>query len=838
MKRQNIDREWKYAKGQYNIVSVMMEMHGMMVPRYVNLPHDAMIETDVDEHAIAGTASGFYNASTVNYSKMVEIPSDWADDEIYLLIDGAMMSSSVDVNGSKVGAQHFGYVPKCIDITNSVYPGQENRIIITTHPGSLPNSRWYPGSGVIRSVELLHGPKLHIVNDGIYAYTADIEYDDRHNASRATIKTQVEIANHYTIAHTAVVEVSLIDDETDEVVISRKGKLQINPGTSDTAYVTMTVDAPKTWNVDTPNLYRVKAVVTDIGEFKTHEIENDNPTTDESEVLFGIRTVTADVNHGLRINGETVKLKGGCLHHDNGMLGAVSLYDAEYRKLSHMKAIGYNAIRTTHNPPSKVLMEAAARIGMYVFDEAFDAWDIAKVVGDYNVYFENDWQKDLAAFMKRDRSNPAVVIWSTGNEIPERGGLDGGYARATEILKYAKTLDETRPISNAICSYWSGLDDAGMEQVFAQYATLGTENGQNADMGKTDTSWEEHSWAFTNGLDIVGYNYMENKYLLDHEMYPERVILGSENYGNEIGIHWPMIEETPYVIGDFTWTAYDYIGEAAIGQCEYMEDDDPRLARGPYALSSQTAEYPWRTANDADFDLNGELLPQGAYRSVVWGSEATHLYTYDPDTYGKQEMMTSWGFTRVQKSWNYSQEGKPTYAICFTGAEEVELLLNGKSLGRKKVDGVTRSKELPKSVLFELNYEPGELVAVSYRDGKEVSRDKIETTGKPATIRLTPDNSTPISNDGHGLSYVLVEIVDDKGRLVPDASVKLHASVEGSGFLAAFGTGNPKTEENYTTGEFHTYQGKAMAIIRNGYDKGDITITVEGDNIGPENIYL
>ena len=306
-----------------------------------------------------------------------------------------------------------------------------------------------------------------------------------------------------------------------------------------------------------------------------------------------------------------MKLKGGCIHHDNGMLGAVSLYDSEYRKLSVLKSIGFNAIRTTHNPPSSALMEACDRIGMYVFDEAFDAWGIMKQPGDYNLFFDTDWEKDLTAFIKRDRNHPSVIIWSTGNEITERGGLNNGYTVATRLAETVKGLDPSRPVSNGICSFWCGLDDElteeNMKKIMGEAAdengSLQNEDGnasaqnvgesgsvqnvnessslQNADGGKDDTSWEEYSEAFTNGLDIVGYNYMEDKYPLDHEMFPERVILGSENYPNEIGIRWPMVESTPYVIGDFTWTAYDYIGEAGIGKSVFLDADDPLLKEGP-----------------------------------------------------------------------------------------------------------------------------------------------------------------------------------------------------------------------------------------------------------------
>lgn len=256
-----------------------------------------------------------------------------------------------------------------------------------------------------------------------------------------------------------MVEVFLTKDGSDEVVLSRKQKIQVNPNTTATAYLKLTLNHPCLWDVESPELYQLHARVTDMGIFKTHFVAASRTVSDETSVLFGIKTVTADAKNGLQINEKTVKLKGGCIHHDNGMLGAVSLYDSEYRKLSILKKIGFNAVRTTHNPPSSALMEACDRIGMYVFDEAFDAWGIMKQPGDYNQFFDTDWERDLTAFIKRDRNHPSVIIWSTGNEITERGGLNNGYTLAVRLAEAVHALDPAHPVSNAICSYWCGLDE-------------------------------------------------------------------------------------------------------------------------------------------------------------------------------------------------------------------------------------------------------------------------------------------------------------------------------------------------------------------------------------------
>ena len=559
-------------------------------------------------------------------------------------------------------------------------------------------------------------------------------------------------------------------------------------------------------------------------------IEDGNGSTDEADVLFGIRTLSADARHGLRINGKTVKLKGGCLHHDNGILGAVSLYDAEYRKLSLLKELGFNAVRTTHNPPSSVFLEACDRLGMYVFDEAFDAWGIMKQPGDYNMFFETDWQKDLTAFIKRDRCHPSVIIWSTGNEIPERGGLGNGYTLASRLAGRVHSLDQSRPVSNGICSYWSGLDDEETELEREKLkALMSGEDSvlQNADSGAEDLSWEIRSEPFANGLDIVGYNYMEDRYPRDHELYPERVILGSENYPKEIGKRWPMVLSTDYVIGDFTWTAYDYIGEAGIGKTAFVEEGDPLIKTGPFGLMSHTSAFPWRLANDADFDINGNLLPQGCYRSIVWGSEKTGLFSYDPACFGKTEVVSMWGFTDVSRSWNWKgYENRKISLVVFSNADEVELLVNQKSAGRKKAGEAPAVEQLPLSFVFDTVYEPGEVTAISYKDGREISRDSLRSTGTASRLVLNPEK-TVIAADGHSLSYVSAVLTDAEGNIVPDEDILLEAAVTGNGELLGFGSGRPVTSENYSRGEFTSFRGRAMAVIRSGYEAGEITLTVK-----------
>ena len=817
-----INQGWHFGLGALDLGS---RLAGSFGSRVVNLPHDYMIESNVYADAPSQAASGYYNAGVAWYEKDIDIPAQWQDDQIFLRFDGAMMNATVEVNGDKAALQHYGYAPFEADITRLVYPGQKNRVIITLNPSMQPNSRWYSGAGLFRGVELSHAPKLHIAMNGLRGFTKKIEYGPHGEPETAYLQVSAEIKNAYAENRVAEVFFHLIREDTGETVKVSKTAVQIEPLSTGAASMTLTVDAPLLWSAEAPNLYRLQATLREKGTYKTHIVPIENPTEDRASALFGIRTVEADVKHGLRINGKSVKLKGGCLHHDNGVIGTVSLYDAEARKVRKLKEIGFNAIRTTHNPPSAALIEACDRLGMYVFDEIFDAWGMGKQPGDYNQFFEEDWEKDLSAFVRRDRCHPSVIIWSTGNEITERAGLGRGYVWAAKLAEAFHHLDGSRPVSNGICSFWNGLDDCLMTEQMKRAKESEAGGMQNADIGgKRDLLWEEYTEGFANGLDIVGYNYLEGKYEQDHALFPERVILGSENFPKEIGIHWPMIEKTPWIIGEFTWTAWDYIGEAGIGKASFYEPGDPRIGN-PWGTPSP---YPWRTANDADVDITGLVRPQGVYRRIVWGSGETAVFSYDPANTAKVETLSAWGFPGVYQSWNWAgREGKPVNVLAFSQAEEVELLLNGQSLCRLKA-GEATVHDMPGTFLFHIHYQPGTLEAVGYAGGKEVSRGTVKTTGEPKRIHLTAEQDH-LQADGASLSYVWAEILDANGSVVPDAAIRLTAEAAGQAELLGFGSGNPITDENYSKGAFTSYQGRALAVLRAGYEAGEVHLTVKAE---------
>ena len=815
MKEIRLNEKWAFRRGFLDSISMLKTDPGIVV----NLPHDGMICTKVRKDAAAQYDSGYFTGDVCNYTKNIFIPKEWEDECVKLQFDGAMMHTSVDVNGYKVGEHHYGYAPFVLDITDFVTFGEENRITINVNTGTQPSSRWYTGSGIFRELKLLHGPRVYVAPDGIYVYTKEV------SDNIAFLQAEIDIENKTLQNKLVEVTCSLVKEGKSEAAAVSKQVIQVNPGKSETAHMPVTLKNPELWSIDNPNLYTVHAVAKVLGTFRTHLIAEEVATEDEQTALFGVRTITADAVRGLCINGKTEKLKGGCLHHDNGLLGAVSLYEAEARKVLKLKEVGFNAVRTAHNPPSAALVEACDRLGMYIFDEAFDAWGMAKRPGDYSQYFVSEWEKDITAFVRRDRIHPSVIIWSTGNEIPERGGLNNGYTLATRLADKIHSLDMSRPVSNGICSFWSGLDDKMAKDM---------DQSQNAKEDENSTLWERYTAPFTNGLDIVGYNYMEDLYERDHEMFPDRVILGSENFPQEIGFRWPMVDSLPYVIGDFTWTAWDYIGEAGIGKALYVGKEDPMADAKPWhIMPNSTSPYPWRLANDADFDITGRMLPQGAYRSVVWGSEKTFLFSLHPDCFGKVEKMSLWGFPGVVSDWNYEgYEGKGVQLVVFSRADEVEIVCNGQTIEKK---AIVKDGRLPNSVRFDTVYTPGKVEAISYKDGSEISRAALVTSGKPAKLVVTPEKNVT-NADGHELIYVNIDITDADGLLINNASIELRAKVSGAGYLAGFGTGNPVTEEDYTDDSTVSFRGHAQAIIRRFHETGEITLTVSSEGLAPVNV--
>jgi len=811
MKRTNIDRDWHFIRSWKPSYFYMLTMGA----ETVHLPHDFTIETDPTADSKASRESGFYEGGVGCYTKHLDIPADWENARVMLEIDGAYRNAEVVLNGHQIVKQHNGYFPFHADLTPYLNFGEQNRVTIAVNNEAPNGTRWYTGTGIYRHVDLLVSPEVHLAPWSIFFHTQRVDED-------GTAYCMAEITVENRTAKTVVEYINFELEKDGSKVSSGRVPVSIPPLGKTTGRVPLVVENAAIWDTESPQLYTAKATL-------------DNGDSDETTV--GIRMVTVDTKHGLRLNGRTVKLKGGCVHSDNGIIGAVSLFDAEYRKLKLLKDSGYNAIRCAHNPPSRDMLDACDQLGLLVINEAFDCWKgrDANYTSDYHLMFDSQWKTDLEYMMKRDRNHPSIIMWSTGNEIYERNGLSGGYALSAEIADLVRQFDPTRLVTCAIPSTFNGLDDHDSGRMLKECQELVAagkfdESTQNMNTPFAKSIWGPRTEPFAAPLDVVGYNYIEDRYEEDGVNYPNRIICGQESFAKRIDVIWDLVERLPYVIGDFTWTAFDYIGEAGLGQTVYLDEEE---AKEVSVAQGVPITFPWRTAFCGDFDICGFTRPQLHYRRIVWGSVETYIAAGVPANENKQEIAFRWAWPECYEAWNYEgYEGHQVSVAVYSRADEVELMLNGKSIGIQPAGKANRY-----TAAFKLEYQPGTLVAISRTNGKEVSRSEIVTTGKVAAIRLVTDKQT-LNADGNSLAYITVELVDEQGRVVPFEDKLLKAAVTGVANLAGFGTGLPTSTENYTKGEFTSWLGKCLAVLRSDITTGEAVLRVEADGISPAEIKI
>ncbi|WP_088104814.1 glycoside hydrolase family 2 TIM barrel-domain containing protein [Halalkalibacter urbisdiaboli] len=806
MLRKNINKEWEFINGKPSIIPGYNEQG-----KIVHLPHDFTIETDTFPESPGGQLTGYFGGGVGTYTKILEIPENYKDKKVLVEFDGVYMNATVILNGHVVTRQHYGYTPFHADLTPYIKIGEKNRLAVIVNNDAQPNSRWYSGSGIYRHVDLLTAQLTHIAPWGICAYTSHIVN------GTAFVNVETTINNETGNDKNLWVDIKIVKEVDGSEAGKGRVKVHVPAWEKAVGYVKIAVENAEIWDIDSPNLYRIKA-----------ELSDNAAILDKETTTFGIRTISVDTKNGFMLNGRTVKLKGGCVHHDNGILGAASFKDSEFRRMKIHKDNGFNAIRFSHNPMSRDMLDACDRLGLLVINEAFDVWTMEKNLHDYSQYFEQDWKKDLKAFILRDRNSPSVIMWSTGNEVPERGGLSDGYKWAAKLAAYVRELDPTRFIINSLPSFFNGLDDEDQKKFFQDMMNNARKSGGggiinlDGDFGKQ--IWGDYTEAFAAPLDVVGYNYLNYHYENALKEYPNRVICSTESKPLEMFEYWKDVERFPHVIGDFVWTSYDYIGEAALGRQDYYNSQEEAQA---LSRTNHVAKFPWRLAAAADIDLCGFERPQLAYRRILWGSKETFIASHNPKNNGKIEVLGRWGWPDCENSWSWPGfEGKPVRVDVYSSAEEVELVLNGESLGRKAAGEANRL-----IATFEIVFEPGTLEAISYTNGQKVSSDILVSVGNPVGIRIIPDKKE-LSADGQSLVHAVIEVVDAENRLVPTAELKATAKVEGAATLAAFGTGKPETTENYTKGQFTSYKGRMLAIVRSGYNSGlsKLTVNVDGLN--------
>lgn len=792
MKEQLIMNDWTFYPGIPDRFSKPQKVR-------VDLPHDMMV--GLSQTRQANAASGFYPGCAGTYEKELDIPGEWEGEKVYVEFDGVYMHATVSLNGSQMALHPYGYTPFLVDVTRRVRFGERNRLEVVADSTEAPNCRWYSGAGIYRSVKLLHGPLARIKHWGIFLWTESITQEG------AVVSGEVRVVNDRHLPFHG--HVSLALSTQNGAKVQARTSIWVEPHEEAPARFRFVAPDAQLWDVDTPVLYTVTAQLTE---------KNHDTILDSAETRFGIRTVSVDSVHGLRINGKTVKLKGGCLHHVTSPLGAADFDSQTRRVLQAHKEAGYNALRLAHNPPSQRFLDLCDEYGLLVVDEGFDGWHVGKTPHGYHRYFDDWWERDMEAYMLRDRNHPSVVIWSIGNEVFERAGTGNGYRLSQQLAEKARTLDSSRPVMLALCSLWNGLDDQDTEEL-QKRLDKGAE-GQNGENAFTREIWADRTESMASPVDVVGYNYMEERYVPDHRLFPHRVICGTESFPMAIDRVWALVERCDHVIGDFTWTSADYIGEAGIGAAVYVDPDDPENALQDH----NSRPYPWKLAYDGDWDILNFPRPQLAYRRIVWGSGETYIAVRPPKNHGKKELLSPWAWPEVCGSWTYPGfEGKPVSVDVYSPGDRVELFVNGVSVGKAEPRRFTAK--------FETVYAPGVIEAVSSKDGREISRSRVETAGEPVGLVICPE-SVEAAADGQSLLFAAVELVDDKGRRVPGVQRKLTAQVQGAARLLSFASAQPLTDENNESGRVTSFDGRAMAILRAGHVPGKALLTITGEGLG------
>ncbi len=764
----------------------------------VNLPHDFIINMHRSPDAPGGPANGFFGDGQGIYEKDLEIPEEWTGKRVVLDIDGAYMNAEIYLNQELISQHPYGYTPWLVDLTGHVKAGVNRlRIVVQSRQ---PSSRWYAGGGLYRAVSLWVGEETGILPWDLFVTTPEVSGD------RALVRCYVTLTTCSASPRPAKITASIVNGEGNTVAAGSVDTM-VHPGNSAPAGISLTVLNPKLWSPDSPNLYDLRVQVAVPGQ-----------ADEEAGTFFGIRKFEADAEHGLRLNGKPLMLKGGCIHHDHAFLGSAAYPRAEERKIQHLKAVGYNAVRISHYPPSLAMLEACDREGMILLDEAFDCWRTGKVPMDYHLYFEDWWERDVEAMVKRDRNHPCVFSYSIGNEIAERDGSSDGYAWAHRIADKIRSLDPTRFVTSALNGVF---DMEAFAKAVKEAGGADKINFQNlAQTEKTKDTWGRKTADYASSLDIVGYNYLFDRYPEDREKFPGRVIMATETHPFNTYDYWKAAMENPQVIGDFVWTAIDNLGEAGVGRVVWDREGGDHGFLG---------SYPWRSCFQGDLDLCLYRTAQSYYREIMWEAFDGHsdkiaMFTTHPRHTGDTFWGTGWHWRDVRDCWTFGDEwiGKPVQVFVYADADEVAFRLNGRDLGRTGVEKLEASMEIP--------YEKGKLEAVAYRNGEKIAETSLTTAEEKAKLVLQADRNV-IRADHADLAFVALTLTDGDGNRVDDDETVLHAEVTGAGHLAGLGSGNPCTDEDYGV-PCRAYEGRAMAAVI-ADTAGEICIRAWADGVEP-----
>lgn len=772
-----IDDNWRFHYG--DAVGAVSPDFDDSSWRTLSLPHDWCVETEAAE-AAGGEHIGPFSRSSVGgnstgqtvggegwYRKTFTLGKEDKNKRIMLYFEGAYNHTTVWINGRKAYFNHYGYQSFRFDATGFCKsPGKENVITVKVTNNGM-NTRWYAGAGIYRHVWLIKTPQLHLDTWHNYIHTSEV------TEGNAIVNVETLLKNEQSRKLRGEVTVQLLD-KGGNIVASGRQEVGVDGNGEKEVRFGMQVAKPQMWSPESPYLY--KAVIT----------VKDRKSGDEDRTVtrFGIRTLEFSADKGFLLNGKSVLIHGGCVHHDNGLLGAAAYDAAENRKITLLKNEGFNALRTAHNMTSEHFLEACDSIGMMVVDEAFDQWLQAKNKDDYHQYFKEYSDRDMQTMILRDRNHPSIIMWSMGNEIPGRITAEG-QAVAARLRNTILALDTTRPLTAAIPSW----DD------FRH-------------------SWDDDNNLAFKSLDVGGYNYLYDKYEHDHQSYPDRVMVGLETYPKRAAENWVLAEKLPYVIGDFVWTAMDYLGESGIGSASFRTSGNQPFSPG----------WPWFNGWCGDIDLIGNKKPQSYYRDVVWHRKPVTMAVEEAAPEGTHMSVSLWGWQLEQQSWTWDYpHGTPLNVNVYSRAPQVRLYLNDSLVGTKTTSATFWAG-------FTVPYEPGTLRAVEYDGEKEGDSFILKTTGTPVALRLVSDRGSATA-DGKDLVYVTAELVDAEGQVVYDSQRAVRFSIEGEGSILASGNACPNDMESFRNTSPRLYNGRAQAIVKTTHTAAGFTLRVSADGL-------
>ena len=783
-RRASFDTGWRFQKGDLPAAATPAFDDARW--RVLDLPHDWAIEGPFDP-AISPHQGSLPFFGVAWYRKRFEVPESARGRYYALEIDGAMSNATVYLNGLELGGRKYGYIGFALDLTPHLRFGGENVLAVRLAP-EPESSRWYPGAGLYRHVWIEATGPVHVERWGTFVTTPAV------SDGGATVAVRTELRNREADPARVTLETTILDAGLREVARTTSGPT-VPPGTTGAVLSRITIPTPTRWDIDRPYLYTVVSTA-----------KRGGTVLDRYETPFGIRTIEHGPDKGFLLNGRRVPLRGVCNHHDLGALGAAVNRRAIERQLEILKRMGANAIRTSHNPPAPELLEAADRMGFLVLDEAFDMWGMTKVKNGHGKYFAEWGERDLRDMIRRDRNHPSVVMWSIGNEILEQAEADG-WKVAKRLTDICHEEDPTRPVTAGFNQAENAIKNRLAEQVdipgfnygVRQYAKILADHP-----GWTIVGAETASCVSSRGVYHLPIEKYEKHPSLQLTSYD--VVAPSWAYCPDV--EFAGLEASPAVLGEFVWTGFDYLGEPT----PYFAWDQPRDEK----------DWPARSSYFGIVDLAG--FPKDRF----------YLY---------QSQWTTKPMVHVLPHWNWpGLEGQPIPVMAYTNAEEVELFLNGRSLGRKKKGepyvipvGKKTSEDLrfttKHRVVWEVPYAPGTLTAVAFTGGQTVSSTEVRTAGAPARLVLVPDRTT-LHADGQDLSFVTVRIEDADGTLVPVADNLVRFTVEGAGRIAAVDNGNAASVEPFQADSRKAFSGLALLVVRSKAGaSGPISVTATADGL-------